>query len=120
MGGGKASVGFNKAGTINLNEKACERLELKTGDKIAIAQDEESPENWYIFKHEEGFDVRATSDKKGFVFNHSSLCKEIFKFFELSTDKSHRFLLAEEETKNEDDTTIYWGLLPPADKAEDD
>jgi hypothetical protein len=58
-------ISVTKGGTININGKACELMQLKDGSKITLAQDEEEPENWFMFLNPKGFELRPMSDKKG-------------------------------------------------------
>lgn len=113
-GGGNISprISFGKAGTISFNRVACENMNLFPGVKLTLAQDEENPENWYVFKDDKnGFEIRKGYDKTSCMLNHSKLVKEFAECFELEDDKTHSFTLAGEATLIEGDKTEYWGIL---------
>ncbi len=112
-GGGKvARVSFNKSGTISFNETACTLVGLGKETKVSLSQDEEEKDNWYFYiDAEAGFDVRTGYDKKGCLFNHSSLVKEVVAHFELPEDSTHSFLIAGKPTIVKNDKTKYWGLI---------
>lgn len=115
-GGGKGvpRISFSKGGVININATACELIGLKPSDKITLAQDEEDPVNWYIYKNEKGFELRSAYDKKGVLFNHNSLTKEIMKAIEYDDTLSHNFIIAGQATTIKGDKTKYWGILVTA------
>jgi len=109
---GIARIGFGKSGIVNLNFQAGELMELKTGDKLSLAQDEDEPDNWYLFKDNlKGFVVRAGYDKKGFLFNHMTMIDEFRTHFKLDKTITHNFLLAGQPTLIRGDKTKYWGIL---------
>lgn len=117
MGGGTRSttpkVNFSKAGVIEFNKPAVELLELKPGDKVTIAQDEEDAANWYVFKDKNGFEIRSKEfEKHGkLAFNHRALTIEISKACDVNPDESQNFLVAGKPTTINGDKTKYWGLL---------
>ncbi len=108
-----ARVSFGKAGTIHFNGPATTRMELKPGDKITLAQDEEHPENWYFFLDPQGYELRGSSDKKGCLFNHAVLCDTLRDAVGLKKNTTNGFLIAGEPTivKGDKNKTKYWGIL---------
>ena len=107
-------VTFGKSGIISFNPAACALLELKPDSKIALSQDEEEPDNWYFYLDKEaGYTVRAGYDKKGCLFNHAVLGKEVTKYFELAEDATHNFKIAGQSTIIKNDKTKYWGIIKP-------
>ncbi len=109
-----ATISFSKAGTITFNPLSCERIGLVAGSKISIAQDEDAPENWYVFVDEEnGFELRCKDPQKdkACTFNHKALCTTIIEACGLPTDETHRFLIGGEPTPL--GKTNYWGILIP-------
>lgn len=83
-------------------------LDLKEGDKVSLAQDEEEAANWYIYKDKDGFAVKA-KDKVGTVaFNHKALSTEFKNAFEFP-DVTKAFMIAGQPTTFE--KTQYWGIL---------
>jgi hypothetical protein len=96
---------------IQINKAGCINLHLLPGDKIAIAQDEDDPSNWYVFKHKDGFELRGKDfDKTGsLTFNHKTLIQTFLESFELPTNQSYLFLLSGEPTIIE--KTNCWGII---------
>lgn len=109
---GAPSVTFQNKGAIRLNAAAADLIGVKAGDKIAIAQDEENPADWYVFAHPEGYELRLFSDKKSLGFNNTPLKNTFYECFSIDAEtKGVRLLLAGQPTKVGKDT--YWGLLSP-------
>ncbi len=109
-----AKVAFGKGGTIHFNQPACELIDIKAGDKVTVAQDEDEPENWYVFKDtEHGFEVRAGYDGKGCLFNHAKLVIAFLEAIDKPVDKTIGFLIAGKPTtmKGDKTATKYWGIL---------
>lgn len=79
---------LNSKGVITLNSKACEILHLQIGDQVAIAQDPENTEDWYIIPGlSSGFKLRGTG--KGstqLAFNCVKLTKEFLAAFDLKSN----------------------------------
>lgn len=44
------SVHIGKNGTVTINEKAVEQMGLKVGDRIALIQDNDKPDDFYFLK----------------------------------------------------------------------
>lgn len=115
MGGKKLpKIAFGKAGTISFNAPACALVGIKPGDKISLSQDEEVPENWYLFKDKDhGFEVRAGYDGKGCVFNHRKMVEAFLEAVGKPVDKTLSLLIAGKPTtiKGDKANTQYWGIL---------
>lgn len=115
MGGKKvARIAFGKAGTVQFNQPACELIGIKKGDKITLCQDEEEPENWYVFKDtNHGFEVRPGYDGKGCLFNHAKMVVTFLEAVGKPTDKTIGFMIASKPTvlKGDKSGTQYWGIL---------
>jgi hypothetical protein len=103
-------ISFTKAGVLVLNQTAMQKLNLKAGDKISLAQDPDNPSNWYIFKDKEnGFEIRHGYKQKAGLINHRQLCDLFLDCFGMEKDKSNSFKLGGQPTiwgKVE-----YWGIL---------
>lgn len=82
-----ASIHFNGKGVITLSSSAVEVMQLSLNDTIAIAQDPENREDWYILKNmENGFKLRATGKgAKQLAFNCVKLVKEFLAAFDLKS-----------------------------------
>ena len=107
-------VSVTKNGVFNLNGAACQLMELKAGDKITLAQDEDEKDNWYFFKDAvNGFQIRSAYDKnmKGCMFNHKLLSSSFIKTIGLKESLTHQFLIAGQPTIIKNDKTKYWGIL---------
>jgi hypothetical protein len=109
--GSLSKISFCKSGLIQLNKAACTNLALSPGDKIAIAQDEDDPNNWYLFKHKEGFELRGKDFERigSLTFNHKILIQTFLDAFELPLDQTYSFLISGESTVIE--KTYCWGIL---------
>jgi hypothetical protein len=113
----KPKVSFGKAGTINFNSNACKLMELEPGVKISLAQDENTPENWYFFIDEvNGFELREGYDKKSCLLNHANLIKVFSEAFDLDTDETNSFAITTTPTVLGE--TKYWGVLVDVEKVE--
>lgn len=116
MGGGNSrtpKASFAKHGVVTLNKDACQLMEVKAGDKITVAQDEEDPENFYFFKDpEHGFLLR-TDGKTSCLFSHKAMIELIRDAKDLPTDKNIKALIAGKPTtiKGDKAGTKYWGIL---------
>lgn len=89
-----AQVSINKTGTFRFNSAAVQKLNLKPDTRIAIHQDEENPQDWYIeFNVKDGFLLREYKDE-GLTLTCSatSAQKELFKA--LSQSKTFSCLLS--------------------------
>lgn len=116
MGGGMRAiprVTFGAKGAIAFNKEAANLMILKKGDRLSLAQDEEDPENWYFFKDKiHGFEIRENK-ANGWVFNHSTLIKQLLDSRGLEEGKTVKALIAGQPTvmKTDKAGTQYWGLL---------
>lgn len=104
------AITIGQKGLLKINYAAGELLDVKEGDRVSIAQDEENPADWYITKDPNGYELRLGSDKKSYLFNNIALSKTIYECFELSAEtKSVRWLIAGQPTKVGKQT--YFGIL---------
>jgi hypothetical protein len=116
VGGGMrgiARVTFGAAGAIVFNKEAGKLMSLKTGDRVALAQDEQDPENWYFFKDKNhGYEIRENKGN-GWGFNHSLLIHAFLESRGLEKGKTLRALIAGQPTEMKGDKsgTLYWGIL---------
>ena len=106
-----SKITLGKNGLILINKPGCSSLKLIPGDKIAIAQDEDDPANWYIFKHTDGYELRGKDfDKIGsLTFNHKTLFISFIDSFELDQNESYTFLISGQPTVIEKHKC--WGIL---------
>lgn len=102
-------VNFGKKGQIAINSGTVELLGLKHGDSVSFAQDADDPENWYIYKDKNGYEVRLHSDQKSMVINHSAFCITLKESLGLPTTETAKFLVAGQPTVI--DKVKYFGLI---------
>lgn len=89
---GEPSIGFGRNGQVRLNKFAVALLDAKAEMKLEIAQDEDTPEDWYIKVSEsgDGFILREKIEGE-LVFNSSTVTKRFLKTF----DSLHKGLTVE-------------------------
>lgn len=105
-------ISFSSKGVININECGANLLKLKQGDLLSIVQNEDEPENWYIYHDKEnGFAIRIKTDKKNWAFSHKELCETLRECFDFKETTPLTFIIAEKPTKVDGDKTEYWGFL---------
>lgn len=89
-------------------------MQIKPGDKISLAQDEEDGGCFYFFKDSShGFPLYASSKTKGVRFAHKSFVTLIMQAMELPVDRNIKALIAGQPTvmKGDKAGTEYWGIL---------
>ena len=103
---------ITKRGVINFNKSSSQLMEIKPGNKITLAQDEEHPNEWYFFKDDlHGFFLKLGYNKQGCIFSHSSLVRELLESVGKPLDKNYSFLIAGQPTMMKNDKTKYWCIL---------
>jgi hypothetical protein len=104
------SVRITTGGVIVINTAAMKQMQLAAGNRISMAQDDENPKDWYIFRHADGLEVKAKNgDQKSFGIQSSFLCNEILKSLGLEKGKTCGFKLAPAPT--EIDGKTLWALI---------
>lgn len=96
------TVTLRKKGVCNINSALAELMKLKTGGSVALFQDENEPDNWYIAKDsKDGFAVRQSYDKQStsVMFNASGAVKQIFEHFNYE-ETSARCVVGKEPVKD--------------------
>lgn len=67
---------YNGKGVFKLTAHAVEGLQLKAGDKIALAQDTKRPQDWYLLRSDKGYTLHYTNkESKNLQFNSASLVR---------------------------------------------
>lgn len=66
-------ISFLKTGLVILNEAAVHGLNLKSGDKIDLVQDEDRPKDWYLRIRETGFILRPKDTKHKAILKFASI-----------------------------------------------
>jgi hypothetical protein len=97
---GENAITVRRCGTISLNIGCLRLTKLKAGDSIAILQDEQNPEDWYIAKDPDGFTLRNGSKaSKCLIANNSSFVNKMLDALGIHTESGVRFQLAPQPTK---------------------
>jgi len=107
-------ITFSKNGMISINGPACSLMELSPGAKVSFCQDENIPENWYVFKDEvNGFVTRTAYDKKtkGVLLSHCILVRTVFESVGFDLNETKKFLVAGKPTVITGGKTKFWGIL---------
>lgn len=70
-----------KSGLIKLSHRLVQEMQCKEGDKIALSQDQEKPDNWYIHREENGFELKSKgkSNVDALGFSSKDLCRRILE-----------------------------------------
>jgi hypothetical protein len=102
-------VSFTKTGMISFNQHACDLMGLQVGDRFALTQDEDNPQDWYVFKSPAGFPLKAKAKESGLKFNHTALRATILGCFDLDLDRTYNYGIAKTPTVL--DKVKYWGIL---------
>jgi hypothetical protein len=118
MASTEPSIRFHQSGIITISAAAAEKIKLKEGDKVSIAQDEDSPDDWYLItKDKKGFATRIYKGSNGLAFNNAYIAKSLINFLELKT-KSVSFKLATEPAADNGGGKLYAILLATAKYSE--
>jgi len=97
---GENAITMRRSGVISLNGGTIELTKLKAGDAIAILQDEENPEDWYITKDPDGFTLRnGGKASKCLNANNASFVNKMLDALGIHTEAGVRFQLAPQPTK---------------------
>lgn len=98
-----------KTGVIKISARAVADMGLKTGQVIAISQDEDSPNDWYLHDEEKGFALLIKGNSKrskiaSLGFSSKDICRKILDCteFKLDHDKTIQMNLDTEATKHQD------------------
>lgn len=107
-----AFLSISKTNYMRFNQALKNRLGLKHGDVIKMAQDQDNPKDWFLLLNQRsGFELRAKDDEdKGLMLQSSSLVAIMRESLGMSTkDKSVRFLVAEKPVS--DDNPYVYAIL---------
>jgi hypothetical protein len=107
---GKPTININLGnGLFSFSNNAREALKLKSGTRIEVHQDEESPKDWYfsITKDKDsGFELRDNSKSKPYLtFNNSHLARLLLSSIEL--DCNATMLIGTEPVEIEGVGNVY-------------
>jgi|SRR5882757_1685587 len=113
-GGGlanKTQVSFSKKGKISFSKLTKDLILLKKGDKVSLAQDDDSPEKWYFYKDKAGYELLQTKTG-GLFFCHQELVKTFIDAWDLDGEQTQFFHIAivPVTTRGDKSNTQYWLL----------
>lgn len=109
-GNSRASVRFFKTGMITFTASALKRLGLAQGQYVEIAQDEDSPEDWFIMHSTEqsGFLLRDGGKSGNAIFNNAHIGREFVNQFGPGKNSVACLLATEPVTI---DGVEYWPII---------
>lgn len=107
-----AKCSFNKRGAFILNRAAVQKLNLKPGDKISIAQEKNELRNCYIYKDSNGFELRVHKSSKQLLFSNKATLVETLESVGYDTSVTHCFLIS--STPTVFNKVPHYGILIPA------
>ena len=112
----KPLVRFNNKGCVTIAKGLCEKLSITAQSKIAFANDEQAPKDWYLFFDKtNGYPIREGTFNKNQVaeINHKALVELFCSSQQLDMTKTWACkLMPEPIVFKEDKTkTEYWKLL---------
>ena len=97
---GENAITMRRSGVISINGGSIQLTKLKAGDAIAILQDEDNPEDWYLTKDDDGFLLRdGGKASKTLNANNSAFVNKMFDALGIHTEAGVRFQLAPQPTK---------------------
>jgi hypothetical protein len=96
-----------KTGKITLSPEAAALIGVADGGKIALAQNDEHPHPWYIFKDKDGFELRAMKSGK-LCLTHAELVTTFLDSHDKAEEIAHKVYLSGEPKKVA--RRAYWQL----------
>lgn len=92
------TIRFNQSnGVIYISRFLAKEMELKDGDKIIFANDEESKKDWFIGKTNDEYGFVLHSSKAGVRVQSKFICNSVLNA--TKTDCNATFLVAKEATE---------------------
>lgn len=71
---GESIIHFNRKGANTISNTAIAEIGFEEGDRIAIVQDEDNPEDWYLTEEAKGFLLRkANKHSRALMFNNAHI-----------------------------------------------
>lgn len=112
----KPRVTFSpKANSVRFNSHAVTLMDVKAGDTIAIAADEENPEDWYILKNTENGIPLCTTKNNELCFNCKNMINDFFNTFLVR--QAIALPIAKQPIEHEQYGTLWVILTVPAREA---
>lgn len=89
------AVRFTKSGSIYLNKKAMDLMELQVGNAVSLAQDSDRKKDWYLFRDADGMIVRTGSKTaESFLISNASAAAELKQSLGIDAKKNFSLKLA--------------------------
>lgn len=105
---GDACISISRQGFNSISKNAVERTGFAEGDKIALHQDQENPEDWYMSLGEDGFSLKASKDGGGLSFNSAAMSNAFLDALQIEENRVAFFIAGEPTTIDEVD---FWAIL---------
>lgn len=99
---GNPFLTISPKGNFTLSRRACELLNLKPGSKLSLAQDKDSPKDWYLLPNAtEGYIVRGKkATGENLTFTAIRLAATIYKSWNVVPDTVRLPVVAEPQEVN--------------------
>lgn len=105
---GDATIFIARSTACTLSKAAVAATGYGGGDLIALHQDNDNPEDWYISLAEQGFELRAKDPSGSLAFNNAAMANTFLDALGIE-EKSASFLIA--GTPEIEDEVSYWAIL---------
>lgn len=109
----KPAIRLNiKSGVISFSSGSIRLMGLKPGTGVVIANDEDSPRDWFIHitPDPQAYKIKCSNSKRGVLFfNSTILVREIFRTIGISGANSAGFLISGEPVITQG--LQYWLLI---------
>jgi hypothetical protein len=101
---------FTKNGSIYLNKKAMDLMELQVGNAVSLAQDSDRKKDWYLFRDADGMIIRTGSKtSESFLISNASAVSELKQCLGIDDKKNFSLKLAQKPV--EENGKPYFALL---------
>lgn len=87
----KNSISIRKNGCIIISQKLAENMELQPGDFIQLAQEANTPDQWFIAKAADGFKAREL--KGNYVLQNIQLCTDLLNSINKDFETQNGFVI---------------------------
>lgn len=104
---------INRRGMVTINKYACRLMGLKNGDRVVIGQDIDSPNDWYVFKRDDGCRIRVNKSTGCMHFNCKIYFQHLHGQFGLGEEKSMKFQISASPLNNYDGYKCYLLITAP-------
>jgi hypothetical protein len=89
------AVRFTKSGSIYLNKKAMELMELQAGNAVSLGQDSDRKKDWFLFRDADGMLVRkGNKGGESFIISNATAVIEVKQSLGVDAKKNFSVKLA--------------------------